>query len=305
LVTLINIFVLLLALGVIAALYVTNWVTKPLKTLQDSLASIQLGKLNKQLDYVGSDEIGSLVKVYNQKVEELEQAASALARSERESAWREMARQVAHEIKNPLTPMKLSVQHFQRTFNKDDEGAQERLERFSKMLIEQIDTLTNIANEFSSFAKMPMSKAEGVVVSEVVSNVVQLFVDSSEAQVLYENEGGQARVFIDKDELIRVLTNLVKNAVQALQVQREGKILIRTWLVKGKVYVSVADNGSGIAKEARGKIFQPNFTTKSSGTGLGLAMVKSIVEQSGGQVWFEDNPQGGTIFFVEFPEMEG
>lgn len=304
LVTLINIFVLLLALGVVAALYVTNWVTKPLKTLQDSLASIQLGKLNKQLDYAGSDEIGSLVKVYNQKVEELEQAAAALARSERESAWREMARQVAHEIKNPLTPMKLSVQHFQRTFNKDDEEAKERLERFSKMLIEQIDTLTNIANEFSSFAKMPMSKATGVIVSEVVENVVQLFIDSSEAEISYQDESSLTMIYIDKDELIRVLTNLIKNAVQALPVQRHGKILVRTWLEKGKIYVSVTDNGTGIAREARGKIFQPNFTTKSSGSGLGLAMVKSIVEQAGGQIWFEDNSTGGTIFFIEFPITE-
>jgi two-component system, NtrC family, nitrogen regulation sensor histidine kinase NtrY len=301
LVTLINIFVLLLALGVVAALFVTSWVTKPLKSLQESLASIQLGKLNRQLDYKGSDEIGSLVKVYNQKVEELEMAAEALARSERESAWREMARQVAHEIKNPLTPMKLSVQHFQRTFNKDDEESQERLNRFSKMLIEQIDTLTNIANEFSNFAKMPKSRAQDVAVMDVVSSVVQLFGDSSKAVINYEHDEEDLFVYIDKDELTRVLTNLVKNAVQALPNEANGEITVTVRRQDNKVLISVADNGSGISDEARGKIFQPNFTTKSSGTGLGLAMVRSIVEQADGHIWFEDNPGGGTLFFVELP----
>jgi signal transduction histidine kinase len=302
LVTLINIFVFLLALSVIATLFVAGWVTRPLKVLEENLSSVQLGKLNKPLEYSGDDEIGHLVKVYNQKVADLEAAAAALARSERETAWREMARQVAHEIKNPLTPMKLSVQHFQRSFDKDDPEAGDRLRRFSQMMIEQIDTLTHIADEFSHFAKMPKAKAEMLDVNDLAEGVASLFSTNGEATVTFQGSGSPAWVYMDKDELQRVCTNLVKNAIQAIPESSEGLVDITVAIDQQWVLLSVTDNGTGIPAAVKPRIFQPNFTTKSSGTGLGLAMVRSIVEQASGDIWFEDNPGGGTRFVVKLPQ---
>ncbi len=301
LVTLINIFVLLMVLSIIAMLFVANWVTRPLKVLQDGLSSIQLGKINRKLEYHGQDEIGSLVNVYNQKVAELQLAAEALAQSERETAWREMARQVAHEIKNPLTPMKLSVQHFQRSFNKDAEDARERLDRFSKMLIEQIETLTHIADEFSAFAKMPKSQAIKMDIVQGVQQVVELFGAEPNVQILFSSNVSSVDVLMDKDEVTRIFTNLIKNAVQSIPAGKPGRISVTMALQNTEIEISVTDNGSGIPDDVRERIFQPYFTTKTGGTGLGLAMIKNIIQNTGGTVRFVDNTSGGTTFIIKLP----
>lgn len=301
-VAIINIFVVLFALSIVAALFVSNWVTKPLKLLQTSVSNIEFGKANERIQYTGQDEIGDLVQEYNKKVEDLETAANQLARSERESAWRDMAKQVAHEIKNPLTPMKLSVQHFQRSFDKNEENAEERIERFSQTLIEQIDTLTNIANEFSNFAKMPAAQVESINLVDLLTNTVQLFAENDSTQISFINNcGPSAIVEYDKDHLLRVFNNLVKNALQAIPHEKEGHIDVILSLEKDKFLVEVKDNGTGISGDKQDKIFVPNFTTKSKGMGLGLSMVKSIVENAGGSVWFETVPEKGTSFFVKLP----
>lgn len=304
LVSIINIFILLLALSIIAALFVSNWVTQPLKLLQESFAGIQLGKMNKQIEYEGEDEIGSLVREYNRKVLELERAADELAKSERESAWREMARQVAHEIKNPLTPMKLSVQHFSRTFDPDNPELPDRMKRFTGMLIEQIETLTHIADEFSNFAKMPAPKNEAIDLVEIVSASLEAFSHVEEAAVSGTIEvNGTAMILGDKEQLIRVFNNLIKNAVQAMDSEREGKVVVTLSKTAEHYLVTVQDNGTGIPEELKNKIFIPNFTTKSSGMGLGLAMVKSIITQSNGRIWFETEQGKGTTFFIELPQL--
>ena len=305
-VAIINIFVVLFALSIVAALFVSNWVTKPLKLLQSSVSNIEFGKSNKPIEYTGNDEIGNLVLEYNKKVAELEDAANQLAKSERESAWREMAKQVAHEIKNPLTPMKLSVQHFERSFNKHDENADERIARFSKTMIEQIETLTNIADEFSNFAKMPKAKLEKTDLISILQGTVDLFKESDTTEISFSHsfENG-AYVMYDKDQLVRVFNNLVKNALQAISKETEGKIEIRMTVVGHNYLIEVKDNGCGIDPDKVEKIFVPNFTTKSTGMGLGLAMVKNIIQNAHGKIWFDTEVDKGTSFFVTLPVYEG
>ena len=278
LVAIINIFVFLLAFSILGAIFVSNWITKPIKMLQNSLKKVELGKKNQRIDYEGSDEIGELVKEYNIKVEELAQNAERLAQSERESAWREMAKQVAHEIKNPLTPMKLSIQHLQRTFDPNDPNSQERMRKVAVSLIEQIDALSRIANEFSNFAKMPKANAQTINLVASIEHSIELFKDN-QVDIQFVNEAGEsAIIYADKELIIRVFNNLIKNAIQAIPEDRDGVIKIQVENLNEKqLLVSVADNGVGIDDKQKDQIFVPNFTTKSTGTGLGLAMVKNII----------------------------
>lgn len=302
LVSIINVFILLLAASIILAIFITSWLTRPLKLIQQNISSVQLGRSNTPIEYSGNDEVGSLVEAYNAKVAELEENAQQLAKSERESAWREMAKQVAHEIKNPLTPMKLSVQHFERSFDPNDPDAKERLERLSKSIIEQIDGLTKIANEFSNFAKMPKANEEVLNLNEVIDTCVNLFNQSENCRIVWNKNVSNPIVLADKDLLIRVFNNLLKNAVQAIPKEREGNIVIDLSHNEKKFLIAISDNGSGIPEYLKDKIFVPNFTTKSTGTGLGLAMVKQIVEQARGTVHFTTTPEIGSTFYITLPQ---
>ena len=248
------------------------------------------------------DEIGKLVNEYNRMIEQLEESVQKLAKSERESAWREMAKQVAHEIKNPLTPMKLSVQHLQRTSSGDPEEMKERIDKLSKMLIEQIDALSNIASEFSSFAKMPTPNIELVCINELVKNCSELFKETENSELTFIDKT-QEKYFVevDKDQCVRVCTNLIKNAQQSIPESGMGKIEIELFIKNKQIILKVKDNGTGIAPEAMDKIFVPNFSTKSEGMGLGLAMVKNIVESFDGKIWFETTQNAGTSFYVSLP----
>jgi len=304
LVSIINIFVLLFGFSIVAALFVSNWITKPLRLLQENLARVQLGRKNEPLVYKGSDEIGSLVAEYNKMVSELEYNTLLLARSERESAWREMAKQVAHEIKNPLTPIKLRAQHMQMSFNPSDPEATERMKSFTDMLIEQIDTLTGIANEFSNFAKMPKAQEGELDIALLLTSSVELYRDAADCEVSYQSELEDDQfVIADKDQMVRVFNNLIKNAIQAIPDTQEGKVQVILERIENHYKVEVRDNGSGIAKEQIDKIFAPNFTTKSTGMGLGLAMVKQIVENAGGTVEFKTKLNVGTSFYVNLPAL--
>jgi two-component system nitrogen regulation sensor histidine kinase NtrY len=302
LVALINIYVLLFALSIVTAIFISNYVTKPLKLIQDKLSKIKLGKTNEPIEWKENDEIGSLVSEYNRMIAELSKSASLLAKSERESAWREMAKQVAHEIKNPLTPMKLSVQHLQRTWNDHAPDMDVKMERLTKTIIEQIDTLSNIATEFSNFAKMPKANLEKINIKELVVNTIALFHDSENLEISFEYFVlSDAFVFADKEQLLRVFNNLIKNATQAIPEQRNGKIIVTLKKNQNQFVISVSDNGNGIDERVIDKIFVPNFTTKTGGMGLGLAMVKNIVETASGKIWFETKAGVGTTFFVSLP----
>jgi two-component system, NtrC family, nitrogen regulation sensor histidine kinase NtrY len=297
----INVFLLLLALSIIVSVVITNRITEPLKRIQSSLAGLELGKSNKPIAYKGNDEIGALVKEYNAKLGELEDKAMQLAQTEREMAWREMAKQVAHEIKNPLTPMKLRLQHLQRSFNPDDPNAVERLNQVANSIIEQIDTLTHIANEFSNFAKLPRPNEEQLNIVAIIGSVAEMFRDTENCTILLNMPTDEVIVLADKDLMIRVFNNLIKNAVQAIPPDRKGEIVIDLHNENQEVIVRVADNGAGIPEELRERIFTPNFTTKTTGMGLGLAMVKQIVDSHGGRISFDTVTNQGTQFEIRLP----
>jgi signal transduction histidine kinase len=298
----INLYVLLFLASVIVALLLSNQITRPLSLIRDKLSSIQLGKKNEPINYKGQDEIGSLVKEYNRKVEELAESAELLARSERESAWREMAKQIAHEIKNPLTPMKLNIQYLQKAKEEGSEHYDEFFKRVTKTLIEQIDTLSEIATEFSNFAKIPTAKNEVFNLVDILEKISDLFEPTKKVRFVLERNGlRNVPVFADKEQFSRAILNLVKNAIQAIPVNRKGEVKVKLECDGAKAVVAVADNGSGISDELREQLFQPNFTTKTSGMGLGLAIVKNIVDNFGGNIWYETELQKGTTFYVEIP----
>lgn len=303
LVAIVNVFVLLLALSILIAIFVSNWLTAPLRILQESFSAVRFGTHNERISYSKEDEIGSLVKDYNQKLEELEFAAQKLARSERESAWREMAKQVAHEIKNPLTPMRLSVQHLLRSYDAEDPKSEEKLKRVANSIIEQIDALTNIANEFSNFAKMPLPEEEELNIIDLIRTAKQVFVSEGvSVKVVTQLESINIRA--DRNQMIRVFNNLIKNAIQATPEDRKTEVKIIITRTESQVQIDVSDNGIGIPPEKKNKIFTPYFTTKSTGTGLGLAMVRQIVENHHGTIDFDTTVGRGTTFTIMLPITE-
>jgi two-component system, NtrC family, nitrogen regulation sensor histidine kinase NtrY len=304
-VAIVNIYVLLIVLVVITAIFLSNRVTAPLQLIREKLSGIRLGKKNEIIEWKGSDEIADLIGEYNRMVSELAESADRLARSERESAWREMAKQVAHEIKNPLTPMKLSTQLLKRAWDDKAPEFEQRIERFTNNLIEQIDTLSHIATEFSNFAKMPKMSPEKVDLSQLLRSTVDFHQGEDGVEIsLNCKEDQSCWVYTDKEQLLRVFNNLIRNAIQAIPQEKQGKIDIRMRLEKNTYVVAIQDNGTGISDELKEKIFSPNFTTKNGGMGLGLALVKNIVESSSGQIWFESTIGEGTTFYIQLPVFD-
>lgn len=298
--TLTNIYVFLILISVVLALFISNRITEPLRIIRESLRNLKLDQSNRTIDWKSNDEIGQLVDEYNRTLNELVRSAELLARSERESAWREMAKQVAHEIKNPLTPMKLSIQMLQRSMADGADDLNERVDRTSKTLIEQIETLSNIATEFSSFAKMPKSNIEAVNLRELMERAAA-FHANSEAEIVLDLAMDEPSIVqADREQMTRVFNNLIKNGIQATPDDRTPTITLGLIRSDDRWIASVRDNGSGIPDELREKIFVPNFTTKSSGMGLGLAMVKNIIETTNGKIWFESEADKGTVFYISF-----
>ena len=287
--------------AIVFAYFISKYITKSLKTISDKMNEIRLEKRNKKIEVESSsDEIEVLVNSYNSMIDELEDSAVKLATSEREQAWREMAKQVAHEIKNPLTPMRLSVQSFQRKFNPEDENIHQKVNEYSNTLIEQIDTMSSIASAFSNFAKMPAQKSEVLNVAHIVKLALDIF---NEHYISFEAEAEEVIAKFDRTQLIRVVTNLVKNGTQAIPEDAENpKIEVRVFSKGNMINITVEDNGSGISEENKAKVFEPKFTTKTSGMGLGLAMVKNIVETYNGSITFVSQEGKGTTFTVTFPK---
>ncbi len=300
----INLYVLLLLASIVIAVFISNQITRPLVVIQENLQKMQLGKHNAPINYKRNDEIGSLVKEYNKKVDELAVSADLLARSERESAWREMAKQIAHEIKNPLTPMKLNIQHLQRARGRGKEY-NEYIERVTSILIEQIDTLSNIATEFSNFAQIPNARNQVFELAGQMKKVIGLFETHDRASIKFNCEGcEEILVNADREQLSRAIINLVKNAIQSISEDKIGEIIITLSRNENLALIAVADNGNGIPVELRDKLFGPSFTTKTSGMGLGLAIVKNIVENFSGRIWFETEIDKGSTFYIEIPVYE-
>ncbi|MFO0494137.1 MAG: ATP-binding protein [Flavobacteriia bacterium] len=302
LVSIINVFMLLLVLSVIAALLISNWLTAPLRIIQDNFAKLRFGEENAPIIYEKEDEIGALVKAYNSKLEELEFTAGQLAKSERESAWREMAKQVAHEIKNPLTPMKLSVQQMMRVFDPTDPSSAEKLKKVTASIIEQIDALTLIANEFSNFAKMPLPQESTFDLIPLIANVIEVFREESGCVLEMNSSLTKAEITADKDQMIRVFNNLIKNAIQSIPSEKSGRIHVALSESNERWLIEITDNGIGIPETERDRIFVPYFTTKSTGTGIGLAMIKQIIENHHGAIYFNSQANKGTTFSIELPK---
>ena len=301
LVTIINLNAFIFLIAGIVALFITNRITRSFSFISDKMKAVNLGQLNEAIDWKRDDEIGELVNEYNKMVSKLDESAIALAKSEREGAWREMARQVAHEIKNPLTPMKLSLQYLQKAISSNSKNVKELTANVAQTLVEQIDHLNHIAGEFSQFANIGNTKNEIFDLNEVIKMVTQLHSIDDRLKLSWIPVNKPVMIYADRTHINRLFTNLIQNAMQAVPEDRVVQIKIEEELQDDKVLIRVRDNGMGIAEEVQSKIFTPNFTTKTSGTGLGLAMSKGIVEQAKGNIWFETKAGEGTTFFVELP----
>ncbi len=300
--TLINIYALVFVLIGVLAVFLANQITNPLTFIQENIRKTKFGQTNQPIVWNRQDEIGVLIKEYNKMIAELEISAARLARSERESAWREMAKQVAHEIKNPLTPLKLGVQLLEKSWKEKDPNFEKKFATFNKSFIEQIDSLATIASEFSNFAKMPDTKLAHIELLPVIEQARDVFSAADNVEISILNKTTREILVLgDKDQLLRSFNNLFKNAIEAADEELQCVIKIHLSNDENQAYVEVEDNGRGIDPSLHSSIFRANFTTKSSGTGLGLAFVKQAIENAGGKVEFASTAEKGTIFYLTFP----
>ena len=290
----------MILIAFIIAYFISNFVTKSLDSIGETIKKTNLQNQNTKINIKNTPkEVVALIDSYNTMIDELKSSAVKLAKSERETAWREMAKQVAHEIKNPLTPMRLSIQTFERGFSKGQEYSKQRIKEFSDSLIQQIDTMSSIATAFSDFAEMPEPKKEQLNVVEVVELAIDIF---NKDHITFKFSSKKIQANFDRTQLIRVITNLLKNAFQAIPENRTPKIEVNIFENIDDVNISISDNGYGISKADTEKIFEPSFTTKSSGMGLGLSMIKSIITAYNGNITFSSKSNVGTTFNINFPK---
>lgn len=287
-------------IAIVFAYFLSSYITRSIQAVSDKIKRTQLNKRNEKIIIQSSStELNILINAYNNMIDELEESAVKLAQSEREQAWKEMAKQVAHEIKNPLTPMRLTVQSFQKKFDENDPKIKEKLKEFTNSLIQQIDVMSSIASAFSDFAKMPSQKKEKIDVVNVIKMALDIF---KQDNIIYEPRSEEIFAYLDRSQLIRIVTNLIKNAIQATQEVSKPKIVITVYSITNDVIIEVADNGKGIEDTLKDLIFEPKFTTKTSGMGLGLPMIKKIIEAYNGSIKFVSKPEKGTVFTVILPK---
>jgi nitrogen fixation/metabolism regulation signal transduction histidine kinase len=286
------------------AVIISERITSPIRMLGDVLATVKLGKRSQRLTYTARDEIGELVNHYNKMVEELEESVMKLSLSEREFAWREMAKQIAHEIKNPLTPMKLNVQQLEKSWKDGKPGFDKKIEKFTRNQIEYIENLSSIATAFSNFARLPKAEPVNVDLLEQIKTTLELFKSSGNVTFRITcNQSVKTVVFADREHLNSIFSNLVKNAIQAIPHDRQGVVKVSLKLEGDRVFIKVSDNGTGIPEDLKGRLFTPYFTTKSSGSGLGLSIVKRLVEGMGGDISFRSERDEGTEFTIILPVL--
>ena len=287
-------------IAIILAYFLSSYITRSIIAITSKMHQTRFYKRNEKiiLKRAGT-ELSILVDAYNNMIDQLEESAVKLAQSEREQAWREMAKQVAHEIKNPLTPMRLSVQSFERKFDASDPKIGEKVKEYSNTLIQQIDVMSSIASAFSDFAKMPKQKKEKIEVIGVVKMALDIF---NEHDIKYQPSTNELFGNLDKTQLIRIVTNLIKNAIQAITKKENPKIEVRVFQEDDTIIIEVEDNGKGIEDHVKHLIFEPKFTTKSSGMGLGLPIIKNIIEAYQGTISFTSTEGIGTTFKVILPK---
>lgn len=295
-----QVFGIMFIISILISYLLSSTITKSISQISEKLGITQLNERNQKLKLQpGNQEINGLILAYNNMVDTLEESAQKLAQSERELAWREMAKQVAHEIKNPLTPMRLTIQSFQRKFDVNDPEISQKLEDFSETLIQQIDTMSTVASAFSNFANMPTQQNEPLNIVQVCKTALEIF---NENYVDFISSEKEIYTSFDRTQLTRIVTNLVKNAIQSIPENQEIKSVVVEILKEDTNFVlKISDNGVGISTENAAYIFEPKFTTKNSGMGLGLAIIKKIIENYNGSIIFESKEEKGTLFTVKLP----
>lgn len=300
--TFISIYTFLIILAVLLTLLLSNQIVKPLVFLKNSLAELKIGRKNVKIQLKRKDEIGQLIDLYNELVDRLESAIQELKIRERELAWRDVARQIAHEIRNPLTPIKLQIQFLARSYEPQNPEWQARYISFSKTLLDQIEVLEQLANSFSEFVKMPEQKWEKVNLYKLLKDTIDLY-ENFGGQIFLEADDNRHNLIVkgDYQQIKRLFVNLIKNAIQSISQPEKGIVRVTVQPAPDGVHIVIKDNGTGISAELAEKIFMPNFTTKSSGMGLGLYIAKNIVEQHNGVIRFESQSGKGTIFTVILP----
>lgn len=299
--SIINIYILLLLAAILGGTIISNSLARPLAEISRKMQLIDISGHAEHINYRNDDELGVLVGAYNKMVDDLEESTKRLAQTEREQAWSEMARQIAHEIKNPLTPMRLSIQHLIRLKQRGVDGWEEKFEEVAGSILEQIDILSDTASEFSSFAKFYYEENSILNLYNIITEQKILFDTRDNIKILFNYDSEEALVFARKGQIIRVIVNLLSNAVQALESVGRGYVRISLTRQNGSYTVSIEDNGPGVKDEDVAKLFKPNFTTKSSGTGLGLAISRNIIEQSGGTISYSRSELGGADFSFSLP----
>tara|TARA_B100000242_G_C43055118_1_gene493631 strand:+ start:5670 stop:7094 length:1425 start_codon:yes stop_codon:yes gene_type:complete len=294
----VQVYLLLFVLAIIISYFVSSYITNPISEIVYKMKQMRIDKLNKKINLeVTSKEMFTLVNSYNNMVDQIDQNIKEISKSQRELAWREMAKQVAHEIKNPLTPMKLSVQNFKIKFDPEDPNVEKKLDEYSKTLIQQIDVLSSIATAFSSFAELPAQKNEKIDLISTTKLCLEIFNDRN---VVFKTDLNKLEILFDRTNLIRIINNLVKNSIQATNDILEPKILVQIKKINKSAVIEIIDNGLGIPKELKEKIFEPNFTTKTKGMGLGLSIIKNLITNYKGTISFKSK-KGETIFTIKLP----
>lgn len=303
-VTIFNIFVIVFILFVIVTYYATKSLTFPIEQLKLSMQSVSLQKENEAIAWNSKDEIGQLIGEYNKMIFKLKESKEQLTKTEKETAWREMAKQVAHEIKNPLTPMKLNLQYLDMMIRNDEDP--EKIEMAThktiKVMLEQINTLSEIATSFSNFAKMPLPKMEEYDVCAVIQSTFELYRNHEKVQINLLCKPKKVLTLGDRELMGRIINNLIINGIQSVVAPNVPEITLSLELTGHKIFIRVRDNGGGIPEEIKDKVFLPNFSTKYTGSGLGLAMAKQGIEFFGGKIYFEPLASGGTEFVIELPQ---
>jgi nitrogen fixation/metabolism regulation signal transduction histidine kinase len=286
----------MLVVAIVMAYFISKYISRSLETFREKIDQTGLLKENEKIQLKNAPrDIASLINSYNKMIDELGKSATLLARTQREQAWQEMAKQVAHEIKNPLTPMRLTVQSFHRRFSDDDPDNAKKIGEFSQMLLEQIDTMSDVANAFSDFATLPKPKLVKSDLVEITRRSLEIFEDGI---ITFKTSDDQIQLRLDRTQWIRVTTNIVQNALQATKQGQEPKIKVSIEKGEKKVKISFADNGIGIPKSIQSKVFEPKFTTKTKGMGLGLGIVKNIIDSHKGKIEYNTGDEGTTFIIT-------
>ena len=295
-----QIYIFLLFAVIFIAYFLSKYVTRSLEIIRVRMAETGLDKKNEKIYLKNATrEIDSLVNSYNTMIDELSENAAKLVKTQREEAWQEMAKQVAHEIKNPLTPMRLTIQSFQHKYDSNDPDNDERISNFSDLLIQQIDTMSDVAEAFSNFASLPKLNLKECDIVDVTSKAIKIF---QQEHIIFSSNHAQIFHKLDKAQWIRVITNLIQNSLQSISKNKTPQIGIQLIKEPGEILLIISDNGKGISPSLTGKIFEPKFTTKNSGMGLGLGIVKNIIESHNGTISFVSKQEKGTTFTIRLPQ---